>query len=77
MAGLLVMSLSMLPIDGGQIYSSFTLICAFVVARLSPKSCANAQRVARGREGVGVGGVVLAVWISHWRRDWLYRRVAV
>ncbi len=49
-------------------------ICAFTSARL-PNRRANAQRVARGREGAGkLWRALCCPGISHWRRDWLYRR---
>ncbi len=54
MAGLLVMSLSMLPIDGGQFTAAFYAYLRFL-HRLGYRrtGARNAQRVARGREGAG------------------------
>lgn len=54
MAGLLVMSLSMLPIGMvGNLQQLLRLFALSISARLSPNRRANAQRVARGREGAG------------------------
>ncbi len=54
MAGLLVMSLSMLPIGMvGNLQQLLRLFALSTSARLSPNRRANAQRVARGREARG------------------------
>lgn len=54
MAGLLVMSLSMLPIGMvGNLQQLLRLFALSTSARLSPNRRANAQRVARRREGAG------------------------